>query len=184
MPIESGMLTRSLEGPEEGGDLLRHPQAGVRVRRGDEQPAACGVFRTSPGAGWPCPQEAGDRLRRTHHGRNRGGLCESGSAAGGWDLGQLVGKVKEFIYLLEDLTPDQVQGLGMEELKTFLQEQLRNAYDLKEGQRTATPGADARGRAFLHPSTDRHPLARTSPGDGCTSRISRPARLRPEGSSD
>ena len=30
-----------------------------------------------------------------------------------WDLGQLVGKVKEFIYLLEDLTPDQVQGLGM-----------------------------------------------------------------------
>ena len=29
------------------------------------------------------------------------------------DLGQLVGKVKEFIYLLEDLTPDQVQGLGM-----------------------------------------------------------------------
>ena len=30
MPIESGMLTRSLGGPEEGGDLLlRHPQAGV-----------------------------------------------------------------------------------------------------------------------------------------------------------
>ena len=49
------------------------------------------------------------------------------------DLAQLVGKVKEFIYLLET-TPDQVQGLGMEELKAFLQEQLRNAYDLKEGQ--------------------------------------------------
>ena len=43
-------------------------------------------------------------------------------------------QVKEFIYLLEDLTSDQVQGLGMEELKSFLQEQLRNAYDLKEGQ--------------------------------------------------
>ena len=51
-----------------------------------------------------------------------------------WDLDQLVGKVKEFIYLLEDLTPEQVKGLGMEELKSFLQEQLRNAYDLKEGQ--------------------------------------------------
>ena len=37
-------------------------------------------------------------------------------------------------YLLEDLTPEQVQGLGMEELKAFLHEQLRNAYDLKEGQ--------------------------------------------------
>ena len=51
-----------------------------------------------------------------------------------WDLDQLTGKVKEFIYLLEDLTPEQVQGLGMEELKAFLQEQLRNAYDIKEGQ--------------------------------------------------
>ncbi|BEV35479.1 preprotein translocase subunit SecA [Synechococcus sp. M16CYN] len=51
-----------------------------------------------------------------------------------WDLNQLVGKVKEFIYLLEDLTPDQIQGLAMEELKAFLQEQLRNAYDLKESQ--------------------------------------------------
>ena len=51
-----------------------------------------------------------------------------------WDLSQLVGKVKEFIYLLEDLTPDQIQGLGMEELKAFLQEQLRNAYDLKRGR--------------------------------------------------
>ena len=28
--------------------------------------------------------------------------------------------MKEFIYLLEDLTPEQVQGLGMEELKAFL----------------------------------------------------------------
>ena len=51
-----------------------------------------------------------------------------------WDVAQLVNKVKEFIYLLEDLTSDQVQGLGMEELKAFLQEQLRNAYDIKEGQ--------------------------------------------------
>ena len=40
-----------------------------------------------------------------------------------WDLVQLVGKVKEFIYLLEDLTPAQVSGLGMDELKAFLQEQ-------------------------------------------------------------
>ena len=51
-----------------------------------------------------------------------------------WDLSRLVDKTKEFIYLLEDLTPDQLQGLGVEELKAFLQEQLRNAYDLKEGQ--------------------------------------------------
>jgi len=51
-----------------------------------------------------------------------------------WDLSRLVEKTKEFIYLLEDLTSDQLQGLGVEELKAFLQEQLRNAYDIKEGQ--------------------------------------------------
>jgi preprotein translocase subunit SecA len=51
-----------------------------------------------------------------------------------WDLGQLVEKVKEFVYLLDDLTPEQLSGLSMEELKAFLQEQMRNAYDIKEGQ--------------------------------------------------
>ena len=80
------------------------------------------------------PSRAGDRLRRAHHGRNRGGLCESRFAAGGMGSRAAGGQGEEFIYLLEDLTPDQVQGLGMEELKAFLQEQLRNAYDLKEGQ--------------------------------------------------
>jgi preprotein translocase subunit SecA len=51
-----------------------------------------------------------------------------------WDLGRLVDKVKEFVYLLEDLTPEQLEGLSMDELKAFLQEQMRNAYDIKEGQ--------------------------------------------------
>jgi preprotein translocase subunit SecA len=51
-----------------------------------------------------------------------------------WDLGQLVEKVKEFVYLLDDLTPEQLSDLSMEELKAFLQEQMRNAYDIKEGQ--------------------------------------------------
>lgn len=43
-------------------------------------------------------------------------------------------KVKEFVYLLEDLTPEQLAGLNTDELKAFLREQLRNAYDLKESQ--------------------------------------------------
>ena len=50
-----------------------------------------------------------------------------------WDLNQLVGKVKEFIYLLDELQANDIIGLNMEELKAFLQEQLRNAYDIKEG---------------------------------------------------
>ena len=49
-------------------------------------------------------------------------------------LGSAGGQGEGVHLSLEDLTPDQIQGLGMEELKAFLQEQLRNAYDLKEGQ--------------------------------------------------
>jgi len=51
-----------------------------------------------------------------------------------WDVAQLVSMVQEFVYLLEDLKAEQLRGLSMEELKAFLQEQLRNAYELKEGQ--------------------------------------------------
>ena len=51
-----------------------------------------------------------------------------------WDLTQLVDKVKEFIHLLNDLSPNQVMGLSTDELKAFLKEQMRNAYDLKESQ--------------------------------------------------
>ena len=51
-----------------------------------------------------------------------------------WDLEQLVGKVQEFVYLLDSLKPEHLYGLNIEELQSFLQEQLRNAYDLKEAQ--------------------------------------------------
>ncbi len=51
-----------------------------------------------------------------------------------WDIDQLISKVKEFIYLLNDLKSEDVSVLSIEELKNYLQEQLRIAYDLKEAQ--------------------------------------------------
>ncbi|WP_320666781.1 preprotein translocase subunit SecA [Prochlorococcus sp. MIT 1307] len=51
-----------------------------------------------------------------------------------WDTVQLIEKVKQFVYLLDELNPEDVKGLNMEELKAFLQEQLRNKYDIKESQ--------------------------------------------------
>jgi len=51
-----------------------------------------------------------------------------------WDLEQLVSKVKEFVYLLNDLKEEDVFSLSVQELKSYLQEQLRAAYDLKESQ--------------------------------------------------
>ncbi len=51
-----------------------------------------------------------------------------------WDLEQLVSKVKEFIYLLKDLQVKDIFALSVDELKNYLKEQLRTAYDLKESQ--------------------------------------------------
>jgi len=49
-----------------------------------------------------------------------------------WDLATMVSKVKEFVYLLSDLEPSQLEDLSVGEIKTFLHEQVRIAYDLKE----------------------------------------------------
>ncbi|MBD2022722.1 preprotein translocase subunit SecA [Leptolyngbya sp. FACHB-36] len=51
-----------------------------------------------------------------------------------WDLNGLVNKVQEFVYLLDDLEPDQLAEMSIGEIKTFLHEQVRIAYDLKEVQ--------------------------------------------------
>jgi preprotein translocase subunit SecA len=51
-----------------------------------------------------------------------------------WNLDRLVAKVQEFVYLLADLTPDQLDDMNVSEIKQFLREQLRIAYDLKEAE--------------------------------------------------
>lgn len=58
-----------------------------------------------------------------------------------WELDKMVGKVKEFVYLLADLESSQLEDLSPGEIKTFLHEQVRIAYDLKEAQvDTIKPG--------------------------------------------
>jgi preprotein translocase subunit SecA len=51
-----------------------------------------------------------------------------------WELDKVVAKVQEFVYLLADLEPSQLQDLTVTEVKTFLHEQVRIAYDIKEAQ--------------------------------------------------
>jgi preprotein translocase subunit SecA len=51
-----------------------------------------------------------------------------------WNLEQLVSKTKEFVYLLEDLAASQIADLSMPEMKMFLREQVRIAYDQKEAE--------------------------------------------------
>ncbi|MCF8140991.1 MAG: preprotein translocase subunit SecA [Cyanobium usitatum Tobar12.5m-G36] len=136
MPIESGMLTRSLEGAQkkvetyyydirkqvfEYDEVMNNQRKAVyterrRVLEGRELKAQV------IGYGERTIEDIVDAYVNPELPPEE------------WDLSRLVDKTKEFIYLLEDLTPEQLQGLGVEELKAFLQEQLRNAYDIKEGQ--------------------------------------------------
>ncbi|WP_448381422.1 preprotein translocase subunit SecA, partial [Gloeomargarita sp.] len=51
-----------------------------------------------------------------------------------WNLTALVEKVKQFIYLLSDLEPSQLEDLTLPEIQAFLHEQVRIAYDMKEAQ--------------------------------------------------
>ncbi len=136
MPIESGMLTRSLEGAQKKVETYYY-DIRKQVFEYDEvmnnQRKAVYVERRRVLEGRELKQQVIGYGERT--------IVDIVEAYVNpdlppeeWDLANLLGKVKEFIYLLEDLTPDQLQGLQMEELKAFLQEQMRNAYDIKEGQ--------------------------------------------------
>jgi preprotein translocase subunit SecA len=51
-----------------------------------------------------------------------------------WDVSSLVSKVKEFVYLLQDLEPEHLDDMMVGDIKTFLHEEVRKAYDLKEAQ--------------------------------------------------
>ena len=136
MPIESGMLTRSLEGAQKKVETYYY-DIRKQVFEYDE------VMNNQRRAVYSERRRVldGRALKKQVIGYGERTMNEIVEAYVNpdlppeeWDLEQLTGKVKEFIYLLEDLTPEQVQGLGMDELKAFLQEQLRNAYDIKEGQ--------------------------------------------------
>ena len=51
-----------------------------------------------------------------------------------WKLDKMVDKSKEFIYLLEDVEPAHLEDMTVSEMKTFLKEEVRKAYDIKENQ--------------------------------------------------
>jgi preprotein translocase subunit SecA len=136
MPIESGMLTRSLEGAQKKVETYYY-DIRKQVFEYDEvmnnQRKAVYVERRRVLEGRELKAQVIGYGERTIDDIVEA-YVNPDLPPEEWDLDRLVAKVKEFIYLLEDLSPEDVRGLSMEELKAFLQEQMRNAYDLKEGQ--------------------------------------------------
>ncbi len=136
MPIESGMLTRSLEGAQKKVETYYY-DIRKQVFEYDE------VMNNQRRAVYSERRRVleGSELKNQVIGYGERTMEEIVEAYVNpdlppeeWDLRQLVNKVKEFVYLLEDLNPGDLGGLSIEELKAFLQEQLRNAYDIKEVQ--------------------------------------------------
>jgi preprotein translocase subunit SecA len=67
-----------------------------------------------------------------------------------WKLDKMVDKVKEFVYLLEDLEPSHLDDMTVGEIKTFLHEEVRKAYDLKEHQiESLQPGLMRQAERFF-----------------------------------
>ncbi|MFN5515747.1 MAG: preprotein translocase subunit SecA [Cyanobacteriota bacterium] len=51
-----------------------------------------------------------------------------------WDTENMVNKAQEFVYLLEDITPADLGDMTVSEMKVFFHEEVRKAYDIKEQQ--------------------------------------------------
>ena len=136
MPIESGMLTRSLEGAQKKVETYYY-DIRKQVFEYDEvmnnQRKAVYAERRRVLEGRELKQQVVGYGERTMTDIVEA-YVNPDRPAEEWDLDRLVSKVQEFVYLLEDLKPEQLRRLSVEELKAFLQEQLRNAYDIKEGQ--------------------------------------------------
>ena len=152
MPIESGMLTRSLEGAQKKVETYYYDQR-KQVFEYDEvmnnQRKAVYRIRRRVLEGSELKLQVIEFGERTIDDIVEA-YVNPELPPEEWDLVQLTDKVKEFIYLLEDLTPAQVQGLSMEELKAFLQEQMRNAYDIKESEvESLQPGLMRQAERFF-----------------------------------
>ena len=136
MPIESGMLTRSLEGAQKKVETYYY-DIRKQVFEYDEvmnnQRRAVYAERRRVLEGRELKQQVIGYGERTMD-DIVDAYVNPELPPEEWDLARLVSKVKEFVYLLDDMAPEHLAGLQVEELKAFLQEQLRNAYDIKEGQ--------------------------------------------------
>jgi preprotein translocase subunit SecA len=136
MPIESGMLTRSLEGAQKKVETYYY-DIRKQVFEYDEvmnnQRRAIYAERRRVLEGLDLKEQVIKYAEMT--------MSEIVDAKINpdlppeeWDLAGLVSKVQEFVYLLSDLEPEQLQDLTVGEVKTFLHEQVRIAYDMKESE--------------------------------------------------
>ncbi|NJO57420.1 MAG: preprotein translocase subunit SecA [Richelia sp. RM2_1_2] len=136
MPIESGMLTRSLEGAQKKVETYYY-DIRKQVFEYDEvmnnQRRAIYAERRRVLEGQDLKEQVIKYAEKTmddivDYYINPDLPSEE------WELEKLVEKVKEFVYLLSDVQPSHLEDMSMNEIKAFLHEQVRIAYDMKEAE--------------------------------------------------
>ncbi|AFY33144.1 preprotein translocase subunit SecA [Calothrix sp. PCC 7507] len=136
MPIESGMLTRSLEGAQKKVETYYY-DIRKQVFEYDEvmnnQRRAIYAERRRVLEGQDLKEQVIKYAEKTMD-DIVDFYINPDLPSEEWDLEKLVEKVKEFVYLLADLQPNQLEDMSVTEIKAFLHEQVRIAYDLKEAQ--------------------------------------------------
>ncbi|MEW5860155.1 MAG: preprotein translocase subunit SecA [Cyanobacteriota bacterium] len=136
MPIESGMLTRSLEGAQKKVETFYYDTR-KQVFEYDEvmnnQRRAIYAERRRVLEGLDLKEQVINYAERTMD-DIVDAYVNPELPPEEWQLDQLVAKVKEFVYLLQDLQPDHLDDMTVGDIKTFLHEEVRKAYDLKEAQ--------------------------------------------------
>lgn len=136
MPIESGMLTRSLEGAQKKVETFYYDTR-KQVFEYDEvmnnQRKAIYAERRRVLEGLDLKEQVIGYAEKTMDDIVEA-YVNPELPPEEWKLEELTGKVKEFIYLLEDMKPEHLEDMTVGEIKTFLHEEVHKAYDLKENQ--------------------------------------------------
>ncbi|NCO75726.1 MAG: preprotein translocase subunit SecA [Cyanobacteria bacterium] len=136
MPIESGMLTRSLEGAQKKVETFYY-DARKSVFEYDEvmnnQRRAIYAERRRVLEGRELKEQVLQYATKTTD-EIIDAYVNPELPPDEWNLEGLVNKAKEFIYLLEDVSVADLEDMTVTEMKTFLQEEVHKAYDLKEHQ--------------------------------------------------
>jgi preprotein translocase subunit SecA len=136
MPIESGMLTRSLEGAQKKVETFYYDTR-KQVFEYDEvmnnQRRAIYAERRRVLEGLDLKEQVLQYAEKTMD-EIVDAYVNPELPPEEWDLENMVAKVKEFIYLLQDVEASDLANMTVSEIKVFLHEEVRKAYDLKENQ--------------------------------------------------
>jgi preprotein translocase subunit SecA len=136
MPIESKMLTRSLEGAQKKVETFYYDTR-KQVFEYDEvmnnQRRAIYAERRRVLEGLDLKEQVIQYAEQTME-EIADAYINPELPPEEWDLDSLVKKSIEFVYLMQDVTPKDIEDMTVGEIKTFLKEEVRKAYDIKENQ--------------------------------------------------